>query len=69
MVAAFIHLDAASPKNGGLFVYPGSHKLGPLEDFGPKEGSNFHYVDQARATKHYYVNSDINDVIIIMLEV
>ncbi|XP_072930227.1 probable alpha-ketoglutarate-dependent hypophosphite dioxygenase isoform X2 [Epargyreus clarus] len=48
MVAAFIHLDAASPENGGLFVYPGSHKLGPQEDFGPKEGSNFHYVDQKK---------------------
>ncbi|XP_052744095.1 probable alpha-ketoglutarate-dependent hypophosphite dioxygenase isoform X2 [Bicyclus anynana] len=48
MVAAFIHLDAATPENGGLFVYPGSHKLGPLEDFGPKEGSHFHYVDQKK---------------------
>ncbi|XP_041969170.1 phytanoyl-CoA dioxygenase, peroxisomal-like [Aricia agestis] len=48
MTAAFIHLDAANPENGGLFVYPGSHKLGPLEDFGPKEGSAFHYVDQTK---------------------
>ncbi|XP_045777079.1 phytanoyl-CoA dioxygenase, peroxisomal-like [Maniola jurtina] len=48
MVAAFIHLDEATPENGGLFVYPGSHKLGPLEDFGPKEGSHFHYVDQKK---------------------
>lgn len=45
MVALFIHLDAANPQNGGLFVYPGSHKLGPLEDVGKLEG-NFHYVDQ-----------------------
>lgn len=45
MVAAFLHLDAAGPENGGLFVYPGSHKLGPQEDVGAKE-SNFHYVDQ-----------------------
>ncbi|KOB53206.1 putative alpha-ketoglutarate-dependent hypophosphite dioxygenase, partial [Operophtera brumata] len=45
MVAAFLHLDAANPENGGLFVYPGSHKLGPQEDVGAKEG-NFHYVDQ-----------------------
>ncbi|CAG9789164.1 unnamed protein product [Diatraea saccharalis] len=45
MVAAFLHLDAANPENGGLFVYPGSHKLGPQEDIGAKEG-NFHYVNQ-----------------------
>ncbi|CAH0400391.1 unnamed protein product [Chilo suppressalis] len=45
MVAAFLHLDAANPENGGLFVYPGSHKLGPQEDIGAREG-NFHYVDQ-----------------------
>ncbi|XP_053614106.1 phytanoyl-CoA dioxygenase, peroxisomal-like [Plodia interpunctella] len=47
MVAAFLHLDAANPDNGGLFVYPGSHKLGPLEDFGAKEGE-FHFVDQTK---------------------
>ncbi|XP_026725700.1 phytanoyl-CoA dioxygenase, peroxisomal-like [Trichoplusia ni] len=46
MVAAFLHLDAAGPENGGLFVYPGSHKLGPQHDVGAIE-SNFHYVDQA----------------------
>ncbi|XP_038206824.1 phytanoyl-CoA dioxygenase, peroxisomal-like [Zerene cesonia] len=48
VVAAAMFLDAATPHNGTLFVYPGSHKLGPLEDFGPKEGSNFHYVDQKK---------------------
>ncbi|XP_075982914.1 phytanoyl-CoA dioxygenase, peroxisomal-like [Anticarsia gemmatalis] len=47
MVAAFLHLDAAGPENGGLFVYPGSHLLGPQEDIGAKE-SNFHYVDQKK---------------------
>ncbi|CAH0593989.1 unnamed protein product [Chrysodeixis includens] len=47
MVAAFLHLDAAGPDNGGLFVYPGSHKLGPQRDVGAIE-SNFHYVDQAK---------------------
>ncbi|KAI5646338.1 phytanoyl-CoA dioxygenase (PhyH) domain-containing protein [Phthorimaea operculella] len=48
MVAAFLCVDPASPENGGLCVYPGSHKLGPLEDVGPK-GDNidhvFHYQD------------------------
>ncbi|XP_063831149.1 phytanoyl-CoA dioxygenase, peroxisomal-like [Ostrinia nubilalis] len=47
LVAAFLHLEAADPDNGGLFVYPGSHKLGPLEDHGIGEG-NFHYVDQSK---------------------
>ncbi|PSN48715.1 hypothetical protein C0J52_08782 [Blattella germanica] len=46
MVAAFINLDDSSPENGGLCVYPGSHKLGPLEDVGVIEkGEAFHYVD------------------------
>lgn len=45
MIAAFLHLDAAGPENGGLFVYPGSHALGPQEDVGAKE-TNYHYVDQ-----------------------
>ncbi|XP_050551249.1 phytanoyl-CoA dioxygenase, peroxisomal-like [Spodoptera frugiperda] len=47
MVAAFLHLDAAGPDNGGLCVYPGSHRLGPQEDVGASE-SNFHYVDQTK---------------------
>ncbi|XP_004924081.2 phytanoyl-CoA dioxygenase, peroxisomal [Bombyx mori] len=47
MVASFLHLDAADPKNGCLYVYPGSHKLGPQEDVGAKEG-NFHFVDQKK---------------------
>lgn len=51
MVAAFLHLDAAGPDNGGLFVYPGSHKLGPQHDVGAIE-SNFHYVDQV--CHHFY---------------
>ncbi|XP_077300649.1 putative alpha-ketoglutarate-dependent hypophosphite dioxygenase [Arctopsyche grandis] len=32
MVAVFIHLDDTTPENGGLAVYPGSHKLGPQVD-------------------------------------
>ncbi|XP_011303461.1 phytanoyl-CoA dioxygenase, peroxisomal-like [Fopius arisanus] len=31
MVAVFLHLDDTTPENGGLAVYPGSHKLGPLK--------------------------------------
>lgn len=47
MVAAFLNVDASSPENGGLCVYPGSHKLGPLEDVGitDEKGDTFHYVD------------------------
>lgn len=48
MVAVFLHIDDSDPENGGLCVYPGSHKLGPLEDFGTKvdggEG-DFHWAD------------------------
>ncbi|XP_012523356.1 probable alpha-ketoglutarate-dependent hypophosphite dioxygenase [Monomorium pharaonis] len=50
MMAVFLHLDDTTPENGGLAVYPGSHKLGPLEDHAPKEaadgkGEQFHWVD------------------------
>ncbi|XP_018323245.1 uncharacterized protein LOC108735674 [Agrilus planipennis] len=47
MLAVFIHLDDTTPENGGLAVYPGSHKLGPLEDYGLKEDKTgkYHYVD------------------------
>ncbi|CAF4797067.1 unnamed protein product [Pieris macdunnoughi] len=48
MTAAVLFLDDADVENGTLFVWPGSHKFGPLEDFGPKEGSEFHYVDQKK---------------------
>lgn len=30
MCAVFLHMDDTTPENGGLCVYPGSHKLGPL---------------------------------------
>nr|CAD7195951.1 unnamed protein product [Timema douglasi] len=47
MVAVFIHMDDTTPENGGLAVYPGSHKLGPLEDKGVLEkGMHYHYIDQ-----------------------
>ncbi|GBP92484.1 Phytanoyl-CoA dioxygenase, peroxisomal [Eumeta japonica] len=46
MVAAFLHVDDSTPENGGLCVYPGSHKLGPLEDHGVvTETQAYHYVD------------------------
>jgi phytanoyl-CoA hydroxylase len=32
MVAIFVHLDDTNVENGGLAVFPGSHKLGPQED-------------------------------------
>ena len=31
MLAIFIHLDDTSPENGGLAIFPGSHKNGPLQ--------------------------------------
>ena len=46
MVAAFIHMEDTTPENGGLAVYPGSHKLGPLPDFGVVDkGEAIHYAD------------------------
>ena len=31
MLSIFIHLDDTSPENGGLAIFPGSHKNGPLQ--------------------------------------
>jgi len=46
MIAIFIHLDDSSPANGGLAVFPGSHKLGPQEN---KADVDTHfYVDQEK---------------------
>ncbi|GLH13258.1 Phytanoyl-CoA dioxygenase, peroxisomal [Gryllus bimaculatus] len=46
MVAVFIHMDDTTPENGGLCVYPGSHKLGPLYDKGSEDekGEKYHYM-------------------------
>lgn len=46
MIAVFISLDAADPSNGGLCVYPGSHKLGPQEDVSPHVG--YHYLNKEK---------------------
>ncbi|XP_066950959.1 phytanoyl-CoA dioxygenase, peroxisomal-like [Macrobrachium rosenbergii] len=46
MVAVFVSLDDARPENGGLCVYPGSHKLGPQKDC--SDNPLTHYVDQSR---------------------
>ena len=32
MIAIFVHLDDSDVENGGLAVFPGSHKMGPLKD-------------------------------------
>lgn len=50
MLAVFLHLDDTTPENGGLAVYPGSHKLGPLEDHGltDEKGEQYHYADPNR---------------------
>jgi len=44
MLAIFIHLDDTDPNNGGLGVFPGSHKLGPQPDVSTSPG--VHYLDQ-----------------------
>jgi len=43
MTAAILHLDAAPEVKGCVRVYPGSHKLGPLEPIGQD-----HHVDMDR---------------------
>lgn len=47
MLAVFLHLDDTTPENGGLAVYPGSHKLGPLKDYGvtDEKGEQYHYAN------------------------
>lgn len=67
MMAVFVHMDDTTPENGGLCVYPGSQKLGPLEDFGhtdPKTGDSYHWCDPKRfpidkATPVYAKKGDI----------
>jgi len=47
VVTAVLHLDDANEKNGGLALFPGSHKLGPLKDTAIQNGDfKYHYVDQ-----------------------
>lgn len=45
MLAVFIHLDGTDPANGGLGVYPGSHKEGPQPDASTSPG--VHFLDQS----------------------
>lgn len=44
MVAVFIHLDDSDVENGGLAVFPGSHKLGPQKN--ASDISTHFYVSQ-----------------------
>lgn len=46
MIAVFISMDASDPSNGGLCVYPGSHKLGPQENVSTSPG--YYYLDQEK---------------------
>jgi phytanoyl-CoA hydroxylase len=46
MVAVFINLDDSDPENGGLAVFPGSHKLGPQEN--KSDVPTHFYVDQEK---------------------
>jgi len=67
----FLHLDDTTPENGGLAIYPGSHKLGPLEDYANKgvtdaKGEQFHYVDPEEypLSKAVPVSAKKGDIII-----
>lgn len=58
MVAAFIHMNKIDPENGGLCIYPGSHKNGPLEDIGVHQekdhyGGSIHYMDPVSLTSSF----------------
>jgi len=46
MVAVFIHLDDTEVINGGLGIFPGSHKLGPQEN--KSDVPTHFYVDQEK---------------------
>ena len=50
MLAMFLHLDDTTPENGGLCVYPGSHKLGPLKEreLIDENGEKYMYADPDR---------------------
>ncbi|OXU28256.1 hypothetical protein TSAR_001084, partial [Trichomalopsis sarcophagae] len=50
MMAVFVHLDDTTPENGGLCVYPGSHKLGPLPEkkIVNEINEKYYYVDPER---------------------
>ncbi|KYM83789.1 putative alpha-ketoglutarate-dependent hypophosphite dioxygenase [Atta colombica] len=47
MLAVFLHLDDTTSENGGLAIYPGSHKLGPLKEIKTTDdwGDPIYYVD------------------------
>ncbi|XP_072742525.1 probable alpha-ketoglutarate-dependent hypophosphite dioxygenase [Anoplolepis gracilipes] len=68
MLAVFLHLDDTTPENGGLAVYPGSHKLGPLQDHGltDEQGEQFHYVDPEKypLSKAVPVTAKKGDIIV-----
>ncbi|XP_034256160.1 probable alpha-ketoglutarate-dependent hypophosphite dioxygenase isoform X2 [Thrips palmi] len=49
MCAVFLHMDDTTPENGGLCVYPGSHKLGPLpSQKNVANGLVYYWCDPAR---------------------
>jgi phytanoyl-CoA hydroxylase len=64
MVAAFVHMDDSDRENGGLYVFPGSHKNGPLKDVSPDP--DFHYMEPSLfpAEKGYTVNAKKGQVLI-----
>lgn len=47
MLAVFIHMDDTTPENGGLAIYPGSQKLGPLQarTLTDENNESYHYAD------------------------
>ena len=46
LIAVLVAVTDCEPSNGGLCVYPGSHKLGPQEDVSDAKG--YHYLDPTK---------------------
>ena len=61
MLAVFFHLDDTEPENGGLVVFPGSHKRGPQRDKSAVQG--VHFVDQATAKFYREIQYQKGDVL------
>jgi hypothetical protein len=64
MVAVFINLDDSDPDNGGLAVFPGSHKLGPQEN--KSDVLTHFYVDQASFKMYFTILGSTYMLIIIL---
>ena len=61
MIAAVVHIDAATVDNGCICVVPGSHKLGPIEH--RNDGSFYLPLDQWPLEKARAIEANAGDVL------